>query len=715
MKKLISSILILSIMLCGCADNAETKSTEVQGTEAQVAETSTTEVATEPTTETTTAEAITPTVPEIDTPDVVSAEKYEKKIIDMLDSEYEWDYPHSVEYPKIDSEKAGAVALNEKIAEKYVQKINELKSNKEGRNVYNFYYTSSACDGIIFINIIENTGWQYSEGMTEQRIFYYDAENDKELTADEYAAHFGIDLDKASEGVLYSYELACSYMDDTSVVVDENDTAMIEPAAGYLSPAKQSEFYYGFDGLEVTDGEVNMYYSGMQYVKSIYKIALDRETLSPKYPHYMGYINADENHTKEIKITFKNGEVVDYSLPKDSGIYNITIMSTMVIVRSTEHIGDWQISINGGERYTPGGQMLDGENTYRYDYYTREYLAPEDIQTIELFGYQPNNAPAVVCADSYTKTAIDTLSGGEFDFVHKVEYPLIDSAKPGAEALNEKIAQKYSRIVNELSNNQEKQYLYDISFESSTYDDLIFIRIDSYSGWQYSEGSCDQEIYYYDATLDKEISTEEYCEKLGIDLEKASHGVLASYDLAYVGYGGETSYLCEKIGGEPVGAPITDTIYYCAYDNFNETVELKGVEQSGVKINLYYTGQAYIQNNFKCAVEKGTYLPENPNYAGYIMPDNATESDDIDIIFRIGKVAEYSMPAECGIDVINFSASHIDIHSKKQLNIDTFSINQGEIEWGYSASFDDGDYIYSYHIPSYYPINMLWQITFTLK
>ncbi len=708
MKKLIVLVMSLALVFSACdAEIIPAVTTEETQT---TAETTAAE---------TTAAETTAAVAPIDIPIVVSAEKYEKEIVDMYGYD-NWDYPHSVEYPKIDSEKPGAVALNEKIAERYIKIINQLKNGEEANNIYNFSYTSSVCDGIIFIRISENTGWQYSEGKHQQKIFYYDAVNDKELTAEEYALHFEIDLEKAKENVLYTYELARSYIDDSSVMISGDDENTIyEPAPGKLFPAKQSDFFYDFDGLEVTDSEVNLYYSGQWYVLSTYCFTLDRETLEPKHPHYIGYVVPlfpDEDYTSsEIKIVLDNGNITEYSIPKAAGIYNIKISSTAISVYANVRLDDWEISVNGGEKRTAGGQMYNGENQYQYDFDIREYIPLGELKTIEFFGYDAPKTPEVVIGDSVTKTAIDTLSGGEFDFTHKIEYPRIDSTKPGAEALNKKLGDKYQKIIVELMNDKAAQYLYDISYETSTRDDIIFIRMKHYTGWQYSEGAFSQEIYYYDVTNDREINTEEYCERLGIDLEKATLGVLSSYDLINAGYCGEESYHTATVCGEPFGGPSPDEIHYLTYKDFNETVVLNGVELNGEQIHLYYSGHAYISSIFKCTVAARTYLPVRPNYAGYVMPSDSTaESNDILLTFKDGKVAELSLPNAYDIYAVSFTSSGVNVRSNKRIPFDSLYVNGVKQNGSYSQGIDDAGYSYYAQITDYTYIETLESIRIEL-
>lgn len=51
----------------------------------------------------------------------------------------------------------------------------------------------------------------------------------------------------------------------------------------------------------------------------------------------------------------------------------------------------------------------------------------------------PAALPEVKDGTVYTKKAVDMFSGGDFDFLHSLTVPKIDSTKPGAEALNAKM------------------------------------------------------------------------------------------------------------------------------------------------------------------------------------------------------------------------------------------------------------------------------------
>lgn len=374
MKKVCILCLALCVLLCSCD---ETKPVETTDTSAAL-----TRVVT--TAEETTAFTAEIVYPEpVIVPAVVTADSYEKEAVDAFEGG-DFGFTHSVEYPKINCDKPGALALNEKMAETYVKVIDELKADTEDNRLYTISYEYSTDDiGVIFIRITESVGWQYSEGMTTQKIFYYDGVNDKELTVEEYAERLGIDLDKAKENVLYTYELASSYYEDESVITDETGNIIEAPSSGKLYPAKQSSFDFDFNGIEIEDSKLIMHYGGQMYTYHTFEFALDRDTLAPANPHYKGYVMPNDGNG-DININFENGEVTSYALPNDSGILALEFSSTRITVKSYSQLS-LEVSINGGESYGMGDQMFDTNSSeYTYVFFASEYVPIEELKAIEI-------------------------------------------------------------------------------------------------------------------------------------------------------------------------------------------------------------------------------------------------------------------------------------------------------------------------------------------
>lgn len=380
MKKLLTSLLALSVFLCGCElTQAPVKNTDLV---TQTVNETDYPASAEVTVPVTTEEIV--TEPVFEPALAVTARSYEKKAIDKVFGG-EFDFTHKVEYPKIESDKPGAAELNKQIADYYDKIINELINGEEENYLYNIFYEASTDNlGVIFIRMIQSIGWQYSEGMVDQKIYYYDTVNDKVLTAEEYASMHNIDLERAKENVLYTYELASAYYEDKGVAVSEIGGEVLgAPDTGKLYPAKQTEFDFDFYGIEIDGDDLIMHYGGQMYTYSTYKFVLDRDTLAPRTPHYKGYVMPNGT-SGDIVINLENGEVTNYNLPAETGIFAINITSSRITVHSTSLLS-YSISVNGGECFSPGGQAYDpSTGEYLDEFYFNDYISPNDLKTIEL-------------------------------------------------------------------------------------------------------------------------------------------------------------------------------------------------------------------------------------------------------------------------------------------------------------------------------------------
>ena len=153
---------------------------------------------------------------DIEVPDVVDAKMLVQD--EVFDGTFEYRY--IVAIPEIDSAEPGASAFNEKIYSEYAELL-DVEANRKQGFLYQITYESSAYDGIILVHMIENYGFYQSEGAHLDSYFYYDSIKDTELTAEEYAAHFGLDTERLSELArwcldtewempMYSYEMTDS-------------------------------------------------------------------------------------------------------------------------------------------------------------------------------------------------------------------------------------------------------------------------------------------------------------------------------------------------------------------------------------------------------------------------------------------------------------------------------------------------------------------------
>ena len=198
------------------------------------------------------------TEPVVSIPKVVTAVSYTKRAIDYFYPGQYFDWTHKVEYPKINSAKPGAVALNQKIVNKYASALNTLKRNEEENALYNVSYTSSVYDGIIYIKMKEITAWQYSEGMDTAVFYYYDYKNDRELTATEVANRYGININTL-------FSRAKSYIKQQDYYGEEFE---------YIADDMTS------CGIIVSQDSVNLYVKISFIGTFVYDFKFDRNTLN---------------------------------------------------------------------------------------------------------------------------------------------------------------------------------------------------------------------------------------------------------------------------------------------------------------------------------------------------------------------------------------------------------------------------------------------------
>lgn len=79
----------------------------------------------------------------------------------------------------------------------------------------------------------------------------------------------------------------------------------------------------------------------------------------------------------------------------------------------------------------------------------------------------PAALPEVKDGTVYTKKAVDMFSGGDFDFLHSLTVPKIDSTKPGAEALNAKMLADQQEKLDALAAGKEGRSLYTVTYSAS--------------------------------------------------------------------------------------------------------------------------------------------------------------------------------------------------------------------------------------------------------
>ncbi len=106
------------------------------------------------------------------------------------------DGNNTIKLPKITSTTENVKKFNEKIYATFENEYNRLLNDKEGNQIFSCDYKYRVNNGIIGIAIDAIVGVQQGGVSEYYYTFYYDTNNDRELTFDEYIAIFGISKDE---------------------------------------------------------------------------------------------------------------------------------------------------------------------------------------------------------------------------------------------------------------------------------------------------------------------------------------------------------------------------------------------------------------------------------------------------------------------------------------------------------------------------------------
>ena len=170
---------------------------------------------------------------------------------------------HSVRIPQLSHKTDNAKEFNKKIWRKYSDCLWELSEDREGSSVYWCDYQWDNQDGIVGILVYYDRGEQGVNSNTSVNGYYYDLNQDRELTFEEYLAANGTTYEQVLETVLNSEEYrqagetdeimnACLYCAGRPIAILRNYTAdpgwkvvqLAYPGVGTepVQPLKQSDF-----------------------------------------------------------------------------------------------------------------------------------------------------------------------------------------------------------------------------------------------------------------------------------------------------------------------------------------------------------------------------------------------------------------------------------------------------------------------------------------
>ena len=323
---------------------------------------------TEATSQTTEAAETTPpeTTAPAPLPEVKDGTVYTKKAIDAF-QDGSLDFMHSLTIPKIDSTKPGAEALNAKILAEQQDKLDALAANKEENHLYTVTYSTSGADGILAINVYEYIGWQYSEGGSSRRFYYYDAAEDRELTLDETLARLSMtqaDLNRAFAWSSEYTSINTEYPDRTRTIAA---TVFGAPLTGAYDASvfRYAEMQSGNEvellGIDFDDATVSPCYRYAVYTVGTTSCPIDRASGQPLHPYYECTIDAADLQTGDaFRITIKDGKVSEAVVPAEAQVQRVTIASDGVTVLYGK---DAAYSINYADFRVNGESVNDGSGS----------------------------------------------------------------------------------------------------------------------------------------------------------------------------------------------------------------------------------------------------------------------------------------------------------------------------------------------------------------
>ena len=351
---------------------------------------------TEATSQTTEAAETTPpeTTAPAPLPEVKDGTVYTKKAIDAF-QDGSLDFMHSLTIPKIDSTKPGAEALNAKILAEQQDKLDALAANKEENHLYTVTYSTSGADGILAINVYEYIGWQYSEGGSSRRFYYYDAAEDRELTLDETLARLSMtqaDLNRAFAWSSEYTSINTEYPDRTRTFAA---TVFGAPLTGAYDASvfRYAEMQSGNEvellGIDFDDATVSPCYRYAVYTVGTTSCPIDRASGQPLHPYYECTIDAADLQVGDaFRITIKDGKVTEAVVPAALQVQRVTIASDGVTVLYGKdaaysiNYADFRVngeSVNDGS----GSGGIDAEDVFSEFRFMADYIPLDKLTTIE--------------------------------------------------------------------------------------------------------------------------------------------------------------------------------------------------------------------------------------------------------------------------------------------------------------------------------------------
>ena len=335
----------------------------------------------------------------------------------------------------------------------------------------------------------------------------------------------------------------------------------------------------------------------------------------------------------------------------------------------------------------------------------------------------PAALPEVKDGTVYTKKAVDMFSGGDFDFLHSLTVPKIDSTKPGAEALNAKMLADQQEKLDALAAGKEGRSLYTVTYSASGADGILAVNVYEYTGYQYSESSRNRCFYYYDAAADRELTLDEVLTHLSLTRDSLDKALVWSngYELISIENTDRTITPAATVFGAPLTGAYDASLFHYAEIRSGNEVELLGIDFDETTVSPCYRYILYTVGALICPIDRATGQPLLPYYE--CTPDIADlkVGDSFRITIKDGKVTEMTAPADAKVQRVTIASDGVTVLYGKDAtyrmgNAD-FRVNGESVNWGSNSGGIDAEDVFSNYrfMKEYIPLDKLTTIGFVFK
>lgn len=335
----------------------------------------------------------------------------------------------------------------------------------------------------------------------------------------------------------------------------------------------------------------------------------------------------------------------------------------------------------------------------------------------------PAVLPEVKDGTVYTKKAVDIFSGGDFDFLHSLAVPKIDSTKPGAEALNAKMLADQQEKLDALAAGKEGRSLYTVTYSASGADGILAVNVYEYTGYQYSEPSRNRCFYYYDAAADRELTLDEVLTHLSLTRDSLDKALVWSngYELISIENTDRTITPAATVFGAPLTGAYDASLFHYAEIRSGNEVELLGIDFDETTVSPCYRYILYTIGALICPIDRATGQPLLPYYECTPNIADLKVGDSFRITIKDGKVTEMTAPADAKVQRVTIASDGVTVlygkDATNRMDNADFRVNGESVNWGSNSGGIDAEDVFSNYrfMKEYIPLDKLTTIEFVFK